>query len=97
MAEINQPVEKKQKECPGIFGEQGATAQVYALYNVAWAIGQLVGPTLSGTLVEMAGWPTMVTVMGCLSAAAVLLLGCTDESIMSFLKRRRQLRSSQVM
>jgi MFS family permease len=88
MAEINHPVEKKERECPGIFGEQGATAQAYALYNVAWAIGQLIGPALSGGLVETAGWPVMVTVMGCLSAAAVLLLGCTDESLLSLIRRK---------
>lgn len=83
MAEINHPVEKKELECPGIFGEQGATAQAYALYNVAWATGQLIGPALSGGLVEAAGWPVMVTVMGCLSVAAVLLLGFTHESVVT--------------
>ena len=72
MAEISAVAEAKEKNMiasgrPG-FGKGGAFAQAYALYNMAFAGGCMVGPLLAGFVVEANGWATMALVLGILSA-----------------------------
>jgi MFS family permease len=76
MAEISSVVEAKEKSMlarghPG-FGSGGAYAQAYALFNVAFAAGCMVGPLLAGFVVEDRGWPTMAWVLGLISAVAAV-------------------------
>jgi MFS family permease len=76
MAEISSVVEAKEKNMlarghPG-FGPGGAYAQAYALFNVAFAGGCMLGPLLAGFIVEGRGWPTMAWVLGLVSGIAAL-------------------------
>jgi MFS family permease len=54
------------------FGEGGAMAQAYGLFNTAFAGGCLVGPIWSGFIKERAGWATMGWTLGLLSATTAL-------------------------
>lgn len=81
MVAVSEPVERQEKEYPGIFGGRGAIAQAYALHNIAWASGEVIGPVVSGALVEAAGWTVMVTVLAMISGATAVLLACTNEEI----------------
>jgi MFS family permease len=76
MAEISSVVEAKEKSMlgrglPG-FGAGGAYAQAYALFNVAFAGGCMVGPLLAGFIVEHRGWTTMSWVLGLVSGIAAV-------------------------
>ncbi|KAI9677962.1 MAG: hypothetical protein M1822_008070 [Bathelium mastoideum] len=66
-AEITYVVEAKERKQPGLFGANGATAQAYGLFNVAWAGGCLIGPLWAGMVNETAGWNTMAWTLGLLS------------------------------
>jgi hypothetical protein len=67
LAEITMTVEAKEKESPGIFGKRGAYAQAYALFNMAFAAGTMIGPIWAGFVVQSAGWGTMGWTLGLLS------------------------------
>tara|TARA_R110002003_G_scaffold54_15_gene4804 strand:- start:4168 stop:5217 length:1050 start_codon:yes stop_codon:yes gene_type:complete len=76
MAEISSVVEAKEKSMlarghPG-FGTGGAYAQAYALFNVAFAGGCMIGPLLAGFIVEHRGWTTMAWVLGLISGTAAV-------------------------
>ena len=43
LVEIVYVIEQKERDNPGMFGERGAYAQAYGLFNVAWAAGCLIG------------------------------------------------------
>ncbi|KAF3276624.1 hypothetical protein TWF970_006210 [Orbilia oligospora] len=64
MSEISISVVEFEKESPGIFGEKGAFAQAYALFNIAWSLGSVVGPLLGGFLNKAIGWNSMVLLFG---------------------------------
>ncbi|BDD61269.1 hypothetical protein MAP00_006329 [Monascus purpureus] len=68
-AEIVHIVYEKERQRPGIFGEAGAMAQAYALFNVAFAAGTIAGPLMAGYIKEHAGWGTMGWSLGVISAA----------------------------
>ncbi|MCJ1245891.1 hypothetical protein MMC30_003095 [Trapelia coarctata] len=68
MAEITYVVEAKERKRPGCFGEKGAYAQAYALFNVSFAGGMLVGPIWGGFVVQRSGWADMSLSLGCLCA-----------------------------
>ncbi|KAL2797610.1 major facilitator superfamily domain-containing protein [Aspergillus keveii] len=87
MVEVNHVVEEKEKECPGIFGEQGGTAQAYGLYNVAWSGGQVLGPLVAGWLVEWKGWATMVSVFGIVSGGMAVVLAVTSKDVVRLVGR----------
>ena len=76
MAEISGVVEAKEKKMLANgergYGKGGAYAQAYALFNMAFAGGCLVGPLLAGFVVDARGWATMALVMGLLSAFTAL-------------------------
>ncbi|KAE8834177.1 hypothetical protein HRS9122_08257 [Pyrenophora teres f. teres] len=76
MAEISAVTEAKERKMlengrPG-FGKDGAFAQAYALFNVAFAGGCMAGPLLAGFIAEDGGWSTMAAVLGALSAVTAL-------------------------
>ncbi|PSN66661.1 MFS transporter-like protein [Corynespora cassiicola Philippines] len=72
MAEISNIVEAKEKKMiengEKGYGKGGAYAQAYALFNVAFAAGCMIGPLLAGFIVQETGWATMAWVFGLLSA-----------------------------
>ena len=76
MAEISKVVEAKEEKMRQHgqkgWGKGGAYAQAYALFNMAYAGGCLVGPLLAGFVVEEHGWGTMAWVLGLLSAATAV-------------------------
>ena len=65
-------VDQKTKDCPGIFGEKGAYAQAFALMNMAYAIGSVMGPLLGGWLMEQVGWSWVTLGAGVLSGLCVV-------------------------
>jgi MFS family permease len=68
MAPLMAEMEEKKK--PGSLGKRGAAAQGYGLFNLAYAIGSLVGPIWAGFISETAGWGTMAWSLGLLSGVA---------------------------
>ena len=53
---------------PGVFGERGAYAMVYALMNMAYAAGSLLGPLVGSVLVDRIGWARCNLFMGVVCA-----------------------------
>ena len=72
MTEITYVVVAKETKHPGIFGPNGAYAQAYALFNMAYAAGCMIGPIWSGFVSERAGWGTMAWSLGLLSAVTTI-------------------------
>jgi MFS family permease len=76
MAEISGVVEAKEKSMLAAgrqgFGQAGAFGQAYALFNVAFAGGCMVGPLVAGFVVQEKGWAAMACVLGVLSAVTSL-------------------------
>lgn len=89
MAEMAYAVEAKaQRSPPGFFGKNGAYAQSYGLFNMAWAAGSMIGPLLAGLVRNEYGWPTATLILGCVSIFTALPTAVwTGGSI--FKKRRR--------
>ncbi|MCJ1398388.1 hypothetical protein MMC11_001586 [Xylographa trunciseda] len=79
MAEVTYVVEAKERKTPGCFGDRGAYAQAYALFNVFFAAGTLIGPIWGGFVVGRAGWGVMTLTLGLLavvtSVPAVVFTG----------------------
>lgn len=68
MAEVTYAVMDKESRRPkGYYGANGAYAQAYSLFNMAWAAGCMIGPLLAGLVVNSKGWPTATLILGCLS------------------------------
>jgi MFS family permease len=76
MAEVSHIVEAHERSRPGVFGARGAFAQGYALLNMAYAAGVLIGPIWAGFVREKAGWGTMGWTLGLLSAITVVPVIC---------------------
>lgn len=73
MAEVTYAVMDKENARPrGYYGKNGAYAQAYSLFNMAWAGGCMVGPLLAGLVVNAEGWPTATLILGCVSAFTVV-------------------------
>ena len=73
MAEVTYAVMDKENARPrGYYGKNGAYAQAYSLFNMAWAGGCMVGPLLAGLVVNSEGWPTATLILGCVSAFTVV-------------------------
>lgn len=73
MAEVTYAVTAKaQRRPPGYFGKNGAYAQAYSLFNVAWAGGCLVGPLLAGLVTQAHGWSVATLILGCISLVTAI-------------------------
>ncbi|CAD0081826.1 unnamed protein product [Aureobasidium vineae] len=73
MAEVSYAVDAQGAKRPaGFFGKNGAFAQAYGLFNMAYAGGTLVGPLLAGLVRQRAGWGTATLVLGCVSFVCVV-------------------------
>ncbi|KAH8703850.1 putative MFS amine transporter [Talaromyces proteolyticus] len=73
MAEITHVViAKEESSPPGAMGKGGAYAQAYALFNVAFAVGTLVGPIWAGLIKQNYGWNTMAWTLGLLAGVTAL-------------------------
>jgi MFS family permease len=75
MTEASQVVGDYEIENPGAFGEKSPVAQTYALLNMAFAGGQLLGPILAGAMRVRAGWAAMTLVLGVLCAVTAVPIG----------------------
>lgn len=96
MAEVTYAVEATTAKRPTNFlGKKGAYAQAYALFNMAFAGGCLVGPLVGGLVNQRAGWGATTLTLGCLSAFSALpTVIWTGGSI---LKKRRKRKESLVV
>ncbi|KAI1177685.1 MFS transporter-like protein [Nemania sp. FL0916] len=59
MAEISYVIEAKEAESPGIFGDKGVYGLAYGLFNMAFALGGVIGPIWAGYVIDAAGWGTL--------------------------------------
>lgn len=75
MTEVSQIIDDYETRYPGIFGEKSPVAQAYAMFNMAFAGGQLLGPILAGGVRVQAGWGTMTLVIGLICAATAIPVG----------------------
>lgn len=75
MTEVSQVVGDYETENPGAFGDKSPTAQAYALFNMAFAAGQLLGPILAGGIRVSAGWAAMTLVLGVLCGVTAIPIG----------------------
>lgn len=89
MAEITYAVDAKtQRHPPGFFGKNGAYAQAYSLFNMAWAAGTLIGPLLAGMINQRAGWGVTTMILGVVSLATAIPTAIWTGG--SIWKKRRQ-------
>ena len=73
MAEITHVTSKKQQESGNKAAmHKSELAQAYALFNMAWAAGNTVGPLWGGLLMDSAGWRTLTWSLGLLGGASVV-------------------------
>ena len=72
MTEVSQVVGEYEDEHPGAFGEKSPVAQAYALFNMAFAGGQLLGPIVAGGIRVRAGWDIMTLVLGLLCGVTAI-------------------------
>jgi MFS family permease len=70
MAEIDHCLTVEEKKRPGSLGKSGAAAQGYGLFNLAYAVGFLIGPLWAGFITQSAGWETMTWSLGLLGGVA---------------------------
>ncbi|KAI7586447.1 hypothetical protein KC316_g5588 [Hortaea werneckii] len=94
MAEITYSVDAKaQTRPPGFFGKNGAYAQAYSLFNMAWAAGSMVGPLLAGLVNQRAGWGVTTMILGIVSiVTAIPAVIWTGGSLRKELGRKREIR-----
>lgn len=73
MAEITHIVAAKEQSRPkGSYGKGGAYAQAYGLFNMAFALGTLVGPIWAGLIKQNYGWGTAMWTLGLLSGVTTV-------------------------
>lgn len=70
--EVSCIVRAQMKERPDMFGPSDGYAQAFALYNMAFGAGSIVGPVWAGWLEGWAGWATMCWGLAVLSAISVV-------------------------
>jgi len=76
MAEIDHAVTLEEKKKPGSLGKRGAAAQGFGLFNLAFALGTLIGPLWAGFVVQSGGWGTMGWSLGLLSGVCAITTFC---------------------
>lgn len=76
MAEIAYTVEQEAKNDPETYGSAGkAYAQAFALFNMAFSVGNTVGPLCAGLVRDAAGWGTMSWTLGLLGGVTAIPTG----------------------
>lgn len=76
MAEIVYSVEEKAKDEPERYQKANAAyAQAFALFNMAFSVGNTVGPLCAGLVRDAAGWGTMSWALGLLSGVTAVPTG----------------------
>ncbi|EFQ96941.1 hypothetical protein MGYG_08866 [Nannizzia gypsea CBS 118893] len=64
MTEVLYAIEDHEADFPGTFGATLPIAQAYALFNMALAAGQLLGPVVMGVIRVHAGWLGLTVTLG---------------------------------
>lgn len=67
-------VDELQTTRRGIFGSNGGYARTYALSNLSFSLGHLLGPLVSGGLADLVGYYWMNAVLG--KSLALLRVRC---------------------
>ena len=62
------------KNHPDVFGDRGALAQAYSLFNGAFGLAVIVGAAVSGALYDNTNWQITCGVMASLTALVALLV-----------------------
>ena len=93
MSEFTYIVDAKEKQQPGIYGVNGAYAQAYSIFNIAWASGALVGPVWAGYVEAVGGWGTMTWSLGAFSAVSAIPVVLFTGGFIT--RKRRQLASNE--
>lgn len=76
MAEVAYVVEQKAKDDPETYGSANqAYAQAFALFSMAFSVGNTVGPLIAGLVRDAAGWGTMSWALGLLGGVTAISTG----------------------
>ena len=76
MAEVAYVVGQKAKNNPERYGSTTkAYAQAFALFNMAYSLGNTLGPLCAGLVRDAAGWATMSWVLGLMGGVTAILAG----------------------
>ncbi|KAJ5302864.1 hypothetical protein N7476_009663 [Penicillium atrosanguineum] len=73
LVETQQVVDELEEETPGVFGDNGATAQAFSLQQMAQFTGMVIGPMIGGFIDHRYGWKMMNLCLGTLSAITAVL------------------------
>ncbi|KAK2801015.1 hypothetical protein FQN51_005579 [Onygenales sp. PD_10] len=78
MTEISHAVDDMEENDPVLFSGPSAMGQGYALYNMAFAAGQLLGPLIGGFVITTIGWAGMNLTLGlvCFASAIPMAVFC---------------------
>ncbi|OJD11274.1 hypothetical protein ACJ73_09575, partial [Blastomyces percursus] len=78
MTEISHAVDEVEERYPVLFSGPSAMGQGYALYNMAFAAGQLLGPIIGAFVITSVGWAGMNLALGliCFASAIPMALFC---------------------
>ncbi|KAL9613687.1 MAG: hypothetical protein Q9167_001764 [Letrouitia subvulpina] len=71
-ADMFHVVEAMSTEHETLFGQNGAYAQAYGLFDLALALGQMLGPIFGGFVYEKWGWATAAWSLAAFSASGVI-------------------------
>lgn len=73
IVECSDVVQKYHRANPGLFGDNGPYAQLYAFNSLVFSAGLTIGPILSGSLRDAVGYGNMNAVVAALSALTAVL------------------------
>ncbi|ODH44685.1 hypothetical protein ACO22_00842 [Paracoccidioides brasiliensis] len=78
MTEISRAIDQLEEKDPTLYSGPSAMGQGYALYNMAFASGQLLGPIIGGSVITTVGWAGMNLALGliCFASAIPMLFFC---------------------
>lgn len=95
--EFSNAVSKVEARRPGCLGKGRGFGQVYGLFNVAYALGSLIGPFEAGGIVDSHGWGAAVLSLGVVTfVAAFVTYPFTGGNLVArWLKKRRAVRAAQ--
>ncbi|CAG8117722.1 unnamed protein product [Penicillium salamii] len=75
MMEATETVDELEAQNPGIFGPYGGYSRAVAITNMSWMSGLLVGPILTGLMVEKLGYFELQCVLAAISLLASINSG----------------------